>query len=469
MPACLLNNPTDKLLIVNANAGWCWFQDERVMVDGETGDVFLASVANIAGTAGARRDADIEVTRFDPDTGKALTVAVGNIPTHGHGDDHNCAALWQRPDGRILAVYTGHNYGSGGNGGETRPETFYRLSSRPHDSADWGEERRFSWPLVDPLADGRNAVTYSNLIHLSGEGGDKGRLYNIARASGAVWQMATSDDWGETWTYRGILTLPPRGGRAYSNGYMKFAGNGLDRIDFITTEAHPRDYNNGLYHGFIRDGKTYNAQGKAVGGELYSLEAPRPESFTPVFEPREVSPDSPHHAWGIDLGRDASGKLFALFSTRYGVGQAPVHSAIDQPGNDDHRLFFGRLEGGNWETTELAEMGCGLWDKEEDYTGLAAVDPVDARTVFVSTPIDPRDGHALAHHEIFTGRRGEALRDWTWSPLTENSEADQLRPRFARCPDGRSFLFWLRGEYTSQHRYNHEMVALRVDREIGPS
>lgn len=456
----------DEPLIINANAGWCWFQDPRLLVDGETGHVLLATVANSDGLDGVERDADIDVACFDPETGRATTIAVGNIPTHGHGDDHNGAALWQRPDGRYLVVYTGHNYGSGSNGGEARPDTFYRISERPHDISAWREERRFTWPRTELVANGRHAVTYSNLLHLSAEGGVQGRLYNIARASGAIWQIATSDDLGETWTYRGVLTRPPREGRAYSNGYMKFCGNGTDRIDFITTEAHPRDHNNGLYHGYIRGGRTFNTSGEAVGGDLYSLEAPLPESFPPIFAPRPVQPDSHHHAWPVELGRARNGVLFALFTTRYGINTSAIHPAHGQPGNADHRLFLGRLEGGSWETVELARMGCGLWAKEEDYTGLGAVDPDDARTVYVSTPIDPRDSVRLEKHEIFAGRCGDDFRDWSWTPVTENSKADQLRPRVVTCRDGRTFLFWLRGVYSSQHRYNQELVALCTDASL---
>jgi hypothetical protein len=73
----------------------------------------VASVANASGNDGEQRDADLDVTAFNPCTGTAVTSTLANIPTHDRGDDHNVAALWQRPDGRYLAVYTGHQYGLG--------------------------------------------------------------------------------------------------------------------------------------------------------------------------------------------------------------------------------------------------------------------------------------------------------------------------------------------------------------------
>ena len=154
-------------------------------------------------------------------------------------------------------MYTGHNYGAGYHMNDSAPLSFYRISSNANDATEWGEEQTFRWPENDPVGLGRNYVTYSNLLFLANEGSGQGRLYNIARSAGQVWQIATSDDWGMSWTWSRVLSLPPAGGRAYSNGYVKFTSNGLDRIDFSITEAHPRDYNNGLYHGFIRDGKTH--------------------------------------------------------------------------------------------------------------------------------------------------------------------------------------------------------------------
>ena len=463
-------NPPPDPRTIKTNAGWCWYQDDRVIVDPDARRVVFTTVANFRGEDGDRRDGDIEISSFDPATGEVVSAVLAKLLTkdlsrvHGHGDDHNAAALWQRPDGRYLAVYTGHNYGMGNHGTDTSPDTFYRVSTSPHDASEWQDERIFTWPSNDPVGDGRHIVTYSNLLHLSAEGGEKGRLYNIARASGSVWQIATSDDWGETWTYRGILSLPPEGGRKYSNGYMKFTGNGVDRIDFITTEAHPRNFNNGIYHGYIKGGKTHDAAGRVVDEDTFSQTGPVPEALTTIFEPQAVGPDSYHHAWTIDLDRGDNGELYALYQTRFGTGRAPVHQAFAQEGNADHRLFFARFDGSQWHSVELARMGHGLWDNEDDYTGLGVLDPADGQSVYVSTPIDPRTGGELAHYEIFLGRAQHDHAIWTWTPVTMDSGCDQLRPQLALLDPEHAILLWLRGSYDSQHAYDQRVVAKVVER-----
>lgn len=442
------------------NAGWCWYQDPRAIVDAACGNVIFASIAGGEGVDGDRVGGDVQVTTWDPDTQQSHTVAVGRFG----GDDHDVAALWQRPDGRYLVVYTCHNHGIS----DKQPKSFYRVSTHPHDATDWQDEHIFDWPTTEPIGNHIVSVTYSNLFHLPDEGGDKGVLYNIARASGQLWRIATSDDWGESWTLRGILSLPPEGGRAYSNGYPKFCSNGHDRIDFIMTEAHPRDYNNGIYHGYIQNGKTHDAAGNVLDPDTFSDQAPLPEAFTPLFRPQPPAQGAYHTGWTVALTRCQDQSLHALFSCRVGVqsvSREPVlrKDHLNPQGDADHRLFYGKLVGSDWQTTELCRMGFGLYDNESDYTGLAAIDPIDGQTLYVSTPIDPRDGIPLHRYELFKGVTTDGGSTWAWETLTERSVHDNLRPQVVALPDGRRALLWLRGRYWSMHQWDQQAVGLVLD------
>ena len=50
-----------KLIIFNDNGGWCWFQDQRVIV--RDGTLLIGSVASASGTGGAERDGNIELVQ----------------------------------------------------------------------------------------------------------------------------------------------------------------------------------------------------------------------------------------------------------------------------------------------------------------------------------------------------------------------------------------------------------------------
>ncbi len=62
--------------------------------------------------------------------------------------------------------------------------------------------------------------------------------------------MVSEDD-GTSWRYGGQLFAFP--GRPY----VSYTSNHPDRIHFITTEEHPRYYNNSIYHGYTKIGYTY--------------------------------------------------------------------------------------------------------------------------------------------------------------------------------------------------------------------
>ena len=97
--------------------------------------------------------------------------------------------------------------------------------------------------------------TYANLFRMP-----DGRIYNFIRAFHHDPNYMYSDDDGSTWTYGGHW-LHGKGG--YSP-YLKYADDGKGTIHFIATEDHPRNFDNSLYHGYVRDGVMYQTDGTRV-------------------------------------------------------------------------------------------------------------------------------------------------------------------------------------------------------------
>ncbi|WP_338689386.1 hypothetical protein [Haloferula helveola] len=462
-------NPADQvagdLILFNDNGGWCWYQDERVLVDRDTDDIVVASVANYLGYGGEPRDGDMDVTTFNPSTGKRTLVTLGTVPTLNKGDDHNVAALWQRPDGRYFAKHTGHNYGAGYNvtadwGADNVPRSFYRTTTLPNDGSAWDAEQAFTWPENGTFEDD---VTYTNLHYMSAEGSGQGRLYNIARADDRTPHIAWSDDLGATWNYGGRLSTTTSTS-TYSNGYFVFSGNGVDRIDFMCTERHPHDFNNSIYHGYIRAGKSYDSFGNVIDGDIFDGVAPAPADFTPVWTTSAVTSTSYHHGWTMEI-EVIDGGIYGLFTTRYGTA-----STQGQSGDADHRLFYARCDGSIWHTHELCRMGDGLHTGQRDYTGLGSIHPNDPSLIYISAEHDPRDDTALPKHEIFKGVTDDQGATWTWTPVTENSTVDNLRPMIPKWRQGSTALLWLRGDYPYQRDYDQSPVGIieRSDEEAAP-
>jgi hypothetical protein len=152
----------------------------------------------------------------------------------------------------------------------------------------------------------------------------------------------------------------------------------------------------------------------------------------------------------------------AVLTARAGEAELELDRRRPAP---DLRFFYARMApSGEWTVNELAKAGPGLMPHEEDYTGLAAIDPYDLGSVFISTPIDPRDGSALAHREIFHGRAAAAGAFWAWTPVTEDSEVDNLRPIVAPGDPSRTPLLWFRGPMTASQHYRCEIVLKDLPR-----
>jgi hypothetical protein len=451
------------LVMFNDNGGWSWYQDERAIVDQTSGSLLIGSVGNYMGNGGEPRDGDVDVTAFNLNTGSRRIQTLGNIPTLDKGDDHNVASLWQRSDGRFVAMYTGHLYGSGingaPNGSDNAPRSFYRISTSPHDATAWQSEQTFTWPSNDTTSPVNNDVTYSNLLFMANEGSGDGRLYNLARAADRTMNFSYSDNEGQTWNYGGKLSLTSSAAQQsqYSNGYFKFSSNNTDRIDFIATEHHPRDFNNSIYHGYIQNGKSYDAAGNVIDANIFDEVAPAPAQFTPVWSASTVTSTSHHHGWTAELERDGQGNLYALFTSRYGT---TVQDSLT--GDGDHRLFYARFDAqsGAWSTTELGKMGGPLHADEEDYTGIGAINPNDPSTIYISTVFDPRDETPLAKHEIFKGVTNNLGMTWQWTAITENSTYDNLRPIIPSWNGNDTAVLWLRGNYPWQRDYDLTVVGL---------
>jgi hypothetical protein len=309
----------------------------------------------------------------------------------------------------------------------------------------------FDWNLT-PGSDFN--VTYSNLFYLPAEN----RTYNLARANNRSPNMMLSHDYGDRWTYGGKL-LSTQVNVGYVNGYLKYASNGVDRIDFIATEHHPRDFNNSIYHGYIQGGTLHQSDGTRVDEDIFDNAAPNQPALTKVFAADPENGSQVYtRAWTIDLAVDRTGNPYAIFTTR--ANDIPVNTQ----GYNDHRFWYARYDGSRWHVHQLAKAGARLYRSEQDYTGLVALDPHDPNTVYMSSTIDPRDDSDLGVHEIFRGKTDDLGATWLWSPITQRSEMDNLRPIVPIWDEEHTALVWMRGVYRTMHDYDLDIVGLVFER-----
>ena len=410
---------TDDLIVFHDRGAWCWFQDERVIVD--RGRLLLGVVAG--GPKGDARCGNIELGIYDFAAGKSSVVELHPALEQ---DDHDAPALLVRSDGRYLAVYTKHAADN---------LIRYRISTHPGDPSSWQPERTFARPGA--------RVTYSNLFRLANENGGKGRIYDFYRGENWNPNFLVSDDDGETWVYGGRLILHK--GRPY----VKYAGNGLDEIHFVFGEGHPNEFAPGtsLYHAYYKNGSLYRSDGTPIG--KLSDGPITPDQATKIF-----AGDPANMAWACDLHLDQNGRPFLAYSV-----------TKDREGSD-HRYRYARWDGNRWQDHEIALAGSRLYAAEVHYTGNVSLNPQNPDELYISTNVDPTGGQPLLsnvdgrrHWEIFQGFTHDSGATWTWKPVTANSTADNLRPIVPIGDPRHTPLLWLRGSYATFNSWNLQVVG----------
>ncbi len=433
---------------IKLNGGWCWYQGPRAIVTKDGKVVFTT----IAGDTYAGVDAgDLWATSWDPESGE-----VYNFELHDkfQRDDHDVAGLLERPDGQILAVYGKH--------GTDRVQR-WRITSKPGSIADWSPEQTLNVEA---------GYCYANVFRLDKE---NGRIYNFARIVGWNPNCTYSDDNGQTWE-KGWRLLhwaksdyaknPKYTGTDGSRPYLRYASNNEDTIHFVTTEDHPRAFDNSIYHGYYQAGKLHNSTGTVLN-EPGSEKAARltPESFTRIFEGGKD-----HVAWTADLELDAEGLPYTAFSVQMDGGSTRGKRSSDTC--NDHRYWYARFDGKKWHSYEIAYAGTKLYTRESDYTGLIALDPDDPNTVVISTNANPVTGQPLIsaadqkrHWELYRGKTSDGGKSWKWTAITSNSSVDNLRPIIPSNPQGKRIILWARGDLKSYTNYRLNICGLTEDRD----
>ena len=402
------------------DSSWCWFQDDRAIVDGD--QIIFSGVTSIGANI---------VSSYHLKTGDTLTVKLNHdsLPP----DDHNVGVLMIRPDGKYLSVYAGHGVDQWMR---------YRISSHPGNIRNWEPEQ---------LIDVGGRVTYSNVYRL----GDTGTTYNFHRGIDRNPNYMLSDDDGNSWNY---------GGRLFEfegRPYVRYASDHKSRIHFITTEEHPRHYNNGIYHAYIENGQVFRSDGTVVGPlSKTSSSNLKPEDFTTVFEgSKAVRTDV---AWTSDIQLDNNGYPYVAFS----VTKDPItlgETKNTQLGGFDHRYHYARWDGNQWHEYEIAFAGGRLYPGENEYTGLISLHPSNPDVVYISTDVHPRTGKPLMsksqqRREIFRGTTQDGGATWNWKSITRKSEEDNIRPIVLEYKD-KEVVLWLKGRYKTYKDYQLKVMG----------
>ena len=401
--------------------GWCWFQDPRAIIHDDK--LFMGAVRG-------NGNGEAKVGVYDLAADKPL----GEVTLHQEfdRDDHNAPVFYPRPDGSVLAVYARHN----------RDRYHYSRVSDPKNPLKWSPEVKHLRNSPNP----RDQVTYMNLYSLEKEG----RLYNFYRGIDFNPTFVSSSDQGLTWSEPTHFLKSEVNGR--HRPYARYAGNKVDTIHASITDAHPRNFGNGIYYFAFRNGTFYRADGTFIKS-LKEHGALMPSEAELVYK----GPGTPYRADDLSaIGAAWTSSIMVDEKDHPHIGYTVYMS------NEDHRYRIASWNGKKWIDREVAYAGKCLYDRESSYTGLISIDPVDPSVVFISTDVDPNTGKDDGgQHEIYRAKIGPSddLSTIKWQAVTKDSPVRNLRPAIVRDGDRRVVL-WLRGGFLSYTDYQLDVVGL---------
>jgi hypothetical protein len=434
-------------LQMTANGAWTWFNDERSIF--HQGSLFIGYV---------RSNGQYGVTRYDPATNQSSDMIISTAASRQQ-DDHNNPSITVLPDGKLMVLYAKHLGG---------PQFYQRTSlvPLPATSADWGPE------IVRPLTANN---TYNNTYML---GGESNRIYNFHRNINFNPTITISNDLGETWEPSVPFIEVGSGG---VRPYPRYCSNHTDRIDLIYSDGHPRDVDNSVYHMCYQAGNFRKTDGTLIdsfanlpldhqggqrGSVVYQFSA---AAWGSGQGPDDWIPDA--RGWTVDIHYGANGNPVCAFQVQTGTDATWSTSRI--------YYYYARWTGTAWQKRFIAQAGRGIYAAESDYGGGMCVDPANPNIIYISSnaanPFDLSDVDdvplkANARFEIYRGVTSDGGLSFSWTPVTSNSAADNLRPIIPENSPFDQTLLWFNGTYNSYTGFDTRVLAiLRNDLRIRTS
>lgn len=366
------------------NGVWTWYGEPKaVYYKGDHEKTYLGWISC---------NGDVRIASYDHGSGDIRVEKVGSQSR----DDHCAPSVIVRPDGRIMAFWSGHN-------GPVR----CRISSNPEDISSWESEQ-----AAEP-----GSACYPNVIQLSDE---DDRIYLFYRNGGwyadATFRTSLNGrDWSDA---RSWMT-------GIAGGYVKYGSNGRDEIHFIAEQKHRSDAGD-MYYACFRGGSFYRSDGT----EIRSLsDGPLKASEAEVVYRHD---DDGDHATGWDMAVDGDNRPVFVYAK--GVQSS-----------NGHEYWYLRWNGSQWVRNKITDAGSHLEGGEGGFSGGVTLDHADPSVVYLSRD---NGSSSSGKHEIERWETADGGRNWSSRPITENSSTMNYRPIVPRGYTGGDVgLVWLHGAY----------------------
>lgn len=388
------------------DGAWCWFSDPRAIYSKQKNGQIV--------TGWVTKSGDIMSASLDLKSGK---IQQKRLYTKLEIDDHDNPAFLELTDNRILTQYTWHGGSKKGMG------VIQNTTLQPRDVTTFSDSLVFKPQTPELLKKYvRETYTYANPFMLSGE---NHKIFSFGRWVGFKPNLITSTDNGKTWSDP-VVVITSRELNTNNRPYVKYYSDGKSRIHLIFTDGHPNaEPLNSVYYCYYEKGAFWRADGSKIA-TMDQLPF-HPSDATVVYK---ATPET-GKAWIFDVVADEKGRPVVAY-TRY-------------PTNLQHQYYYAVYDGKKWIDNHLIDSGKwfpqtpeGKKEREENYSGGLTIDPIDPSIVYFSHEINDV-------FEISKAQTSDKGKTWKTTPITRNSQLDNVRPvipRYKKKGD-KNVLLWM--------------------------
>lgn len=404
------------------DGAWCWFSDPRA--------IYLRGKTSTVVTGWVTRSGDIMAAALDLRTGEADRK---KLYTQLEIDDHDNPAFLELPDRQILTQYTWHGGSKMGMG------IIQNTTHKPSDVHSFSDPVVFKPQTPELLRKYvRETYTYANPMMLRKE---KNKLFSFGRWVGYKPNLITSSDQGNTWSDP-VVVITSRELNTNNRPYVKYFSDGISKIHLLFTDGHPNaEPLNSVYYCYYEKGAFWRADGTRIA-TMDQLPF-HPSDASVVYQ---ATPQT-GKAWIFDVAVDKKGRPVVAY-TRY-------------PTNQQHQYYYAVYDKGSWHDHFLIDSGGwfpqtpqGGKEREENYSGGLTLDPLDPSVVYFSHKVNQV-------FEISRGKTHDLGNTWEITPVTRNSELDNIRPvvpRNKRNGDTNILLWMQNKKYVHYTDYNSAIL-----------
>lgn len=395
--------------VFTSDGAWCWFSDPRaIYYEGTHQRTYAGWITS---------DGDVTVGFYDHQTDDIKTYV---LHTALEVDDHDNPSLLITPEGKLMVFYSKHS--------KAYPIQL-AVAEAPERIDTWEPTRSLYINDTVAYSGKRDSYTYTNSYMLTGE---KNQIHLFWRGMDFKPNYSYSKDGGSTWE-TGKIFIQPENIYRNRRPYLKVSSNGKNRLHFAFTDGHPRNEpTNSIYYACYEDGNLVKANGEKI---CKMSEIPLgPEEADMVYDATITEEKS--WIWDVAEGQDG----------------LPVIVYVRYPIDSQHVYYYARWDGNTWNNYRLVDSG--TWfpqtpeneeEREKNYSGGIVLDHEDPNIVYLSREVN-------GVFEIEKWMTADGGKTWRSTPVTSNSEYDQVRPFAIRnMPQGQGpQLLWL-----SNKRYIH--------------